>query len=508
MFAYRPHVEHMFFLSKEFKVAGHKVFHFNCKSSVPNCYTLELRNSSKLKECSKCILGSLYSYTNENTTFIDPNLKTEKDLIQLTQSSSYTLTRIENPEDKNLPDVIEIQKRLLDSVQIAYENTKEWIIKNQLDYVLFFNGRMDITAAIKQACEDLNIKFTAVERTWFGDGIQFNPGQNCLSLNALHELSREYISKPLTKHQISTAASHITTRFRTGVNLEWRNYNKDAQDIEWPAGRTGLKILILPSSKNEQLGQHDWRNEWDDYTSIFEKVISKFSGKFNNCIVRGHPNWSENIGKVKGTRISDYYEDWCTKKDVHFLPGHTKANTTNLIAQADLVILNGSSAVYEAALLGTPTISVGRCQYQFGNFSKMVLSDSELNDLNPNDILNQDPKETIRMALRFIYIFGIRYAIFNNVIKAKTTTKFEYHDHIDTDRILKIIDTNKLIPDDTDFSLNEEEEDEIIQLVLEKSWDKLEYNPETLNKKKLKIERRGVFKTVDKIRDFFPRGDF
>lgn len=509
LLSYRPHVEHMFYLSQQFKKSGHDVFHLNCKGHLPTCYNLKFKAKAKSIECLKCRAGSLYSFTKENNTFIQPELAHQlcnETLNDMSFSSSCTLTRIEDPQDIDSAEVKNLQKQLGPAVAIVYSNTKNWITSTGLDFVFFFNGRIDITRAVMQACEDTQTKFCAVERTLFAHGLQLNFGNNSLALKEIHNLSLEFQEKPLLKEQALLAAELLTSRFRRSENLEWRNYNKESKKMSWPRDGQGLKILILPSSKNEVLGQHDWRNEWEEYSKIFEQVIQKIGGDYSNCILRGHPNWAQRIGVAGGEKIFKYYHDWCQVHDILMIGSASNVSTSHLIAQADVVLLNGSSAVYEASILGTPSICVARCRYQHANLAKVLLSQEELDNFRPSELFARTHEDLLRSLLRFFYSYAVRYAIFNSFIRASSIYQFHYAETVDIKRLLDMMKSYKLIPDDTRTASSTHDEDEIIELILKKDWHQLK-TPKLTNNSFKKISRRGAYIFVDRIRSLFKRGD-
>ncbi len=510
LFSYRPHVEHMYYLMQQLEKAGHEVFQLNCRGELPSCYTNELRPGNKIKECLKCRVGSLYSYTSENNTFIKKDIKetfSTEEASQLTASSSFTLTRIEDPCDVQTESVQAIQKRLKPAVEIVYANAKKWIKEQRLDFVFFFNGRMDITRAVMHACRDLNIKFCAIERTLFASGLQLNFNDNALSLNAIHKLHEQFKDKPLNMEQALSAAGLLTTRFRKKEGLEWRTYNIDRTEVAWPTNGSGKKILIMPSSKNEIWAESDWRNEWDEYPRIFEKVIEKLGGDYSNVVLRSHPNWGQNIGHASGEKIYNYYKNWCLTRGIEFIEPNSSISSSHLMTQADIVLLNGSSAVYESSVLAVPTICVSRCRYQFANLAKIILSDKDLEDFEPQDLLNQSKPELIRRLLRFFYTYSTRYAIFRSDIVAQDIHHFRYSQTLDVLRLEKMMQTGELIPDDTTFATNQEAEDEIIKLILNKQWNNLDPYQSASNKNLKKLSRRSAYKVVDIIRDQFERGD-
>lgn len=509
LFSFRPHVEHMYYLLKQFELAGDNVFQFNCSGKISNCYNLELKQGNKFIECTKCRVGSLYSYSQKNCYFIDPKLHENLDQNskdELVQSSSYSLTRIETLSPENKERVFNIQEQLHRPVEVVFANAKYWIKKNNLDFIFLFNGRMDITRAVMRACKETQTKFCCIERTLFAHGLQLNFGENALSLKEIHELEKKYRDKPLKRKQALIAANYLCSRFKKEENLEWRNYNKDAKNIKWPTKGDGLKILILPSSKNEVAGEHDWRNDWDDYQVLFEKIINKLGASFDNCVLRSHPNWGQKIGNSKGHFILKYYKNWCQNKGIHFIPPESKASTSELMKQADLVLLNGSSAVYEASLLGTPVICIARCRYQNANIAKVILSQKELDEFNVNEFMNRPHEDVLRSLLRFFYTYSVRYAIFSKEIRAESIFDFWYAKTIDIKRLKHMMTSYTLIPDDTDFAENSDEEDEIIKYLQKRQWN-LITAPKEDSIKRNKIKRRGAYVIVDKIRNKLKRGD-
>lgn len=511
LFSYRPHVEHMFYLAKQLKMAGHEVFFLNCPGGLESCYTQELRPGSPFKECLKCKIGSLYSYTKENTTFIDNSIseKLNKDeLTRLVESSSHTIVRIEDPKQLNLPELLAVQARLEPAVEIVYANAKKWIKEKELDFVYLFNGRMDLTKSVLKACVDTKTNFCTVERTFLSHGLQLNFNSHCLSLKGIHKISKDFMDKPLSKEQAYLAGNLVTSRFRNDSKLEWRHYNNSTEKTEWPNDVAGKKILIMPSSRNEVWGDKDWENTWnEEYIYVFEKVIHKLGVNFNQCVLRAHPNWGQNIGHADGSRIAKYFRDWCLKTGVQFIEPTEEVTSNQLMQQADLLIINGSSAVYESATLGLPTINLARSESMRANIAYVILNEEELNKYEASELFNCDKQTVIRNVLRFMYCYAVRYALFRDDIVARDIYDFRYSEKIDTDRLEKMMTDGEIIPDDISFADCPTEENEVIDLILKRDWHNLVNDQKMDEAEKSPLKRRGLYVFVDSIRNMFKRGD-
>ncbi|MEZ4743578.1 MAG: hypothetical protein R3B45_14230 [Bdellovibrionota bacterium] len=513
-FPFRPHVEHMSFLAKSFIADGHDLFYLDCLWALNSCYNLEIKAPAlKWTECAKCSLGGMRTYLQGNFTSISSDLRSElsdADLDKMSLSSSYTLTRVEDPKDFESSGVTKFQSKLRPSVSIVYANAKKWLSDNKIQYVFLFNGRMDITRAVLEACQDLSIKCITVERTWFGHGLQLNLSGNCLSLTDLRKLSRTFLSKPLTKIQAQKAASYIISRFFKNNVLEWRQYNTESKSRPWPSHKATnkKKILIIPSSKNEQLSHPDWSNPWVEYLSIFDKLISKFDNGEVDCVVRGHPNWGQLIGSVGGSQIETYYKKWCSERGYAFLDSNDNTDTASLIEQCDYVIVNGSSAAYEAGILGKKIVCVSKCHYDTADFLKVITNYDDLDAFSPHTHHWLEVNDIIRHTLRFVYLFADRYALFKSNIVARTTTEYVYGNLLDVKRILDMVDLGQLNPDDIDFSQNCEGEDSVIERITHQDWMDFKFAPYPVNAEMFnKEKRRFGLRWIDRARNLQPRGD-
>lgn len=510
IFSYRPHVEHLKYLQQLLEEAGHETFFLTCDASVTNCYTRALKGTGKLKECSKCIVGGIRSYSSENITSISsgitsPELPTNV-INEIALSSSCTLNRTESELEWNDPDVVSIRDSLHEPVLTTYRSAMKWISDNQLDAVICFNGRMEMTRAVTYACEQSGIPYITHERSWFGDGLNLIPNANCLSIKALREMVKDFDSKPLNKKQAHFSARLIALRFLQQNTLEWRLYNKDAESVVWPEKSKGRKVLVLPSSKNEFAGNAEWKTGWVDNTSALDDFFDAFSVNPADVVVRFHPNWAENIGKISGARALQHYTNWAKERGVHFISSEEKADTYDLIQQADMVVMNGGSSSVEAGACGKQVICLGPSSYDACGFVRTFVNKDDLNRANAlNDI---DPEIVIRKTLRFVYLRAKRFPQFVDFVKAIKTTEYEYFYGASSERIIDMFKTGLLQADDTTFSDIESEEDSVIELLKNKEWQLLSVDqPSKSALKVVVVQRRFGLRWLDGFRAKLSRGD-
>ena len=508
LFSFRPHVEHLYYLSVLLKKAGHETFFLSCDGSVSNCYPRALKATSKFTECPKCILGGVRSYPVGPVTSISAST-TDLDaatLDRLALSSSCTLNRTESDSDWFEPEVIVVRKSLYEPIASVHESAMRWIERNRLDAVICFNGRMDLTRAVTHACERSGLPYLTHERTWFGDGLYLIPNANCLSIAPFNKMVVEFESKPLTTSQARLAGKLAAERFLQRNLLEWRVYNKNPDPAPWPLSSPGLKILVLPSSRNEFAGHDEWRSGWTDNTQALDDLFAAFSIKSDQVIVRCHPNWAENIGKVTGEKSSELYKNWTSKRGIHCIFSEQKASTYDLIQQADIVVMNGGSSAVEAGVCGKQVICLGPVNYENAGFVRVFRDRDAL--YRSGALVPIESDVIIRKTLRFLYLSAKRFPQYVDYVRAVSTTQYEYYEGADPDRIISMLKTGAVVPDDATYASSISEEGPIVDALKNKQWEQFaNYVPPSLAHSTIKMERRVGLRWINNFRAKLPKGD-
>lgn len=508
IYSFRPHVEHLYYLSRLAKKGGHRVSFLTCDSSVGWCYAQGLKNTSRWTECPKCVLGGVRSYPVSSVHSIEraPTLGPKRAPEGLTLSSACTLLRTETDEDQLSTPVLQVRERLSGPVQQVYQSTLAWIERDKLDAVVCFNGRMELTQAVIQACRDASIAFLTHERTWFGDGLSLTPNDNCLGLSETHRMAALYRDLPLTGTQARLAASLVARRFSRQNKLEWRAYNQDAQSASWPASGEGERYLVLPSSRNEFVGHPDWQSGWGDYTRALDDLMDAQRLQPHQIVVRCHPNWAESIGQASGARSFEVYEQWCKRRSIACIGPSEKASTHDLIDQSSVVVLNGGSAAIEAGVLGKRVLSLSPANYTHAGIATTALGPRDLE--HGVDWPEISTRDRIRLTLRFIYMSARRLPQFNDYVQPLSTTRYRYFQGADPSRLDHALLEGKLLPDDATHAADTREEDEIIDTVEKRVWPMLAaYAHPKPSLPQFDVQRRSSMRWVDGLRGFFRHGD-
>lgn len=510
VFSFRPHVEHLYYLSTLVQQAGHEPFFMTCDSSVDLCYNRILKQQSSAVACSLCMLGGIRSYPVRNIFSADRAYRfslSKERLASIACSTSYSLHRIESPEDVLLPEVLQTQHELYSSIEIFYGSARAWISKNKLDAVFLFNGRMDLTRALIEAAKDEGIPYISVERPWLGHGIQLNPMENCIGLKDIFQLSNQFKDKPLTKEQADWAAKLLALRYDRQNTLEWRIFNPGATSADWPIATNNEKILFTPGSRAESAGHPDFSQKYfEDNTQAFDNVLDALGASPSQCVLRCHPIWGQKVGHFDGEKPLRFYSAWAKRRGIHTIMPDSKADTYDLIRQADIVVVTGGSTGVEAAALGKKVICLGPNFYTGAGVGFDIVKLDDVN--NVKQVYQYGGDFARQQVLRFFYTYANRYPQYTDYVRAIKPTKFHYHEGADPERLEKIIRTGSLEADDVSFATSTEFEKNIIEQMKAGNWkDLASHTPPEPSGKSLNIGRRFGLGWLDHARDVLPPGD-
>lgn len=510
IYSFRPHVEHLYYLSTLLKQGGHELFFLTCDGGLSNCYARALKGTPRIIECPRCIIGGIRSYPVSNIERISEKCRVALTPIEretLTSSSACTIIRTEADEDLERQDYLSLRESFEAPVEMTYGSTLRWIERNRLDGVICFNGRMEVTRAITYACEKLGVPYITQERTWFSDGLQLIPQGNCLSLREVGRLNREYQNRYLNSLQAHRAAKLIASRFMKSNYNEWRAYNLNSVPMQWPVTTVdGPKVLILPSSRNEFQGHPERESSWPSTRQGFDSVLDELDVDNRNVVLRCHPNWGENIGRSDGALSEEYYTGWSRRRGICCIGSREKADTSDLIRECDILVVNGGSAAFEAGACGKMVICLGPATYEHAGIAVHINHENDLGRLN--DLKLHEPLNIVRKTLRYGYTMTRRFPQYVDFVRAQSPTRYRYYEGADQDRIIKQLLTARIEADDAEAAAEGSGEDKLVSLVIGKRWKELaEFVEPGCSRKTLKIGRRSSLRWLDPVRDKLTRGD-
>jgi hypothetical protein len=517
IYAWRPHVEHLHYLADLIREANHHVSFLTCDGDLDACYTKELRPGRlDMVNCLTCRAGGLRSYERDNVHNIG-SLHHEGEMppaaAEWSSSSASTLGRFETDADFASEEFLQLAARLRPPTLRAYHAALSWIEQEKLDAVFVFNGRMDATRGVLEASRTAGIPVVSVERTWFGDGLQLLPGENCLGLRNVDSMMVDWREKPLTRQQALRAAGHVAARFLQQNTKEWRAYNLSAVKSDWPVTASKKRVLLVPGSRNEVYGHPDWHSAWPEHTAAFDAVMKHFNLSSDDVVLRCHPNWGERIGRADGSKAENYYTEWAKRAGVHWISSTDPTSTLCLIEAADAVVVCGGSAALEAGILGKQVIAVAPSVYRCAGFqtdaaSPAALQQQQLQVTLDKDVMQRRAAEIARKTLRFAYTMIYRMPQYVDYVRCMTTTRYEYREGADPQRLIDLLSTGELQADDAVYATGEAEEDGVLASVADRDWQGLiDDVPDPIYAPRRFVKRRMMFRPLDALREAMPRGD-
>ena len=457
----RPHGFHSAFLEKQSQLLGHSTYFLECPGSLSACHAKLNRGGGPL-QCIKCQMGRASNYSDSEVyaikSRIPPETLSTNKIIKGLISSAVTLHREEIDvnyltNEKLAASIEQMRTNYLRT----YYSTLDLIEKKQLESLVVFNGRIDMTRAAIDAAAYANINFITHERAFMGHGIQMHVNENILGLRDRVPLTAKFDKEYLTSYQAGLAGAEIAKRFLGTNVLEWRIYNADSRKLSrWPTTTNREKILIIPSSRSETGSHEDWKTPWDLSIDGLDLFLKALGVNKDQIVVRFHPNWIQTVGNSIGKSSQKLYKQWCETRGYHYIDSHEKVSTMGLIADCDVAILNGGSAAIEAGALGKKTICLGASIYKGASFCRFFETLESIDNFSGfDDWISEE--QIIRNTLRYVYTALARFPQYFNYVRAIQTTEFVAFEGADPSRFESILKTGNVVADDASIGSAHEE---------------------------------------------------
>lgn len=508
LYPYRPHVKQMAYLVSQAKIAGHDVFFLEMGSGFENCHAKLGEGYFKKKIASlKINYAGLNGFLSGNKDTLSELVNSEKncDLSKFeysaksTVASKYGVSSLEDLKNENIQQLI--AKNII-AIQEAYTGALGWLEIRNFDLVIGFNGRIDVTNALMQACIDTEVPYYSLDRSWTGDGIQLVKNGTPLSLSTVNDIVEQWATKPLKSYQIIQAFTFLAKRFSREAFGEFRQWNSDQ---EFGLVDKKYSWLYTPSSIFERLGHPDFSVEWESDMAAVEFLLQSRSIHPSQLIVRGHPQWA-----IHSPGSDQLYSDWCAKIGATYIESNSRVNTQELILQSENIISFGSTSAFEAGIAGKTIFNLSPAFYEKGGFIINVLSKKDGVYLKETKL---SEKEVARLCLRALYSINYRYMKLTEEIKAIDNYDYVYKEMQQEDFFEKLLGETTLISNE-DYCDSKVDEDCFLDAFCEDVEDNL-FNKAFFNEYKAKngfididvksdnkykqIKRAGLWKVMDLV---------
>ncbi len=92
-------------------------------------------------------------------------------------------------------------------------------------------------------------------------------------------------------------------------------------------------------------------------------------------------------------------------------------------------------------------------------------------------------------------------------VRLRTTTRYDYYEGADPDRLTSLLKSGVLAADDAASAADATEEADVLQAIADQAWPALHGQAQEPSGPRLEISRRPMFRLTDVIRNRLPRGD-
>jgi hypothetical protein len=427
--------------------------------------------------------------------------------FDLAYSTAVTTSRVENPSDFTSSRVRNLQDALAPGIDIAVGAVERWISRRKIDAMILFNGRLDATAGALYACQRNGVPVLTFDRSLIGHGIYFVPNESCLSTQALESVTSEFRDLPLTSDQVRCAAGFLARRLLRRSRHEFRVFNEGGVPAAWPIQSSPkMRVLVLPSSRNELEGHDEWKSQFVDLPTVLPILLSKLQMIPQEVVIRGHPMWASRFAGQDISPASDFWRQYTSTHGYHFIDSSSRLSTQDLIAQADLIVVNGSSAALESGALGKKIICFGHSNYLTAGIATHIKNGSEWPRLE--EVWHKIPEEIVRKTLRYAYCIGWRYPQFVPYVRADGPVRYSFHDGASGERIISMLQSGLVHADCADIDSSTQHEDEVIERFLDNTWQPLaEFEDDPITTPPIQVKRKLLLRWIDPLRAKMSKGD-
>ena len=482
---------------------GHDVYWLECNSAVDICVAkLGKSPIQKKVACLKCGVGGLRGYLYESP---DPLTRymasSEFASAQPGYSAISTVASHFGMSEEIGTEDPEFQKMAADvqkSIDLAQAAAEQWIKHRKLDAVFCFNGRIDLTHAVLKAAASCGVPFVSVERSWHGQGIQLTLDGTPLTLRGFHDLVSGWREKPLTKAQLWKAFGLIADRFQKKAVGEFRQYNTDQRPGLVGTSRI-IEWLYLPSSIFERVGHTDWKVGWKDDLHAIEQLIARGVVNPAKLVVRGHPQWT-----TFSPESDKRYKEWSSRAGAQYITSGSVLDTRELIWSSRAVLVYGSSAAFEAGLLGKPILNLSPTFYFEGGFLENVVGPDQISSFIDRGF-TMSPEEIVRKCLRTIYTINFRYMQLTEQIQADDAYEYRFKGLEKVHYFEDLISKRKIEPDNSTMATDTSQEDDFLATYMPDMYSNIGsevfYTRVSVSEKEkgYQLHRKSLYKFVDYI---------
>jgi hypothetical protein len=277
-------------------------------------------------------------------------------------SSVVSVLREPYPDLQNNMDII---RKNIEASAIVYYSIHNYLAEYKPDVFIMLNGRFSALRPALRAAQALGIESYIHERAAVTGRYSFVRNSYVHDLDQLkseiHTVWGE--SEHSEEEKKSIAREWFLERLQgieqAGVSYEKRNI-KDKLPPGFDAEKINLGVFI--SSEDEYVAVEDWINPHykDQNDGIHRLLIDIHDDDRFAIYIRMHPN----LANMDNSQTRRLYELSQLYPSVNLINAEDDISSYSLVKHCSMVITYGSTIGVEALFIGTPSILMGRTEYE------------------------------------------------------------------------------------------------------------------------------------------------
>jgi hypothetical protein len=390
------------------------VYYLNCSNSFDTCY---FNFDGRADVCFSCrtnankslalVHGDYTPLTFEDILTEDdikkaeaffaakPNIDFETVYDNFEIGESLLSVYISNTRNRDLALANQsnyISKAKVNSLAL-YLALKRFLVKNNIQKVISFNGRQDYKRAVLRAAEATGIDCYNYERTRPGGYVEIFKNALPHSIKAKTEwIDRAWNDPDYSQDEKVTIATQFYQQKRSGKAVIDRSYTANQQKGMIPEElKSGKKNIIVFNSSDDEFAAvgKEYQNPFfkDQLEGIryLAEVVGKQMPDYN-LVIRMHPN----LKGVKESHATGILAVHGTYPNVYVIPPESTVDSYALLDAADKVISFGSSVGIEANFWRKPVLLLSKSFYWLLDIAYIPRDKSEIYELLHTDIPPKD----------------------------------------------------------------------------------------------------------------------
>lgn len=321
-----------------------------------------------------------------------------------------SLSNIYREPEPDLVPIWDVVDKLTRTSLSIYLFAKRFVRENKIDLAYVLNGRYAYERAFRAACAFENVTFYCFERGAKLDLIRLtqNGGihdikQLGVDINAHWEKAEDEAVRNKLAHQYQQGKMGFSQKIEEenlkGVNIKLFTNQQTKGQLPKDFDTSKKNVVIFNSSEDEFRSlDNSWKMDlYPGQNEATQRIFDELSTYEDIAVyLRVHPN----LKKLQTSNVEGI-QDLKTYENSQVIPADSRVSTYDLIQNADIVLVFGSSVGLEATYLRKPALLLGKAFYQELNAVYIPNTHQEVMDM----VHHIPEPKPIEEALKAFYFF-------------------------------------------------------------------------------------------------------